>query len=219
VFGASNGVLSRTIVVAPGATNVRVNVSAYTSGTANGQISATNASPMATLITAIDGQKTTYRVALQAFTPIASSTSPFFSLQGSSTKTVRVTKVKFMCTAATGGAADLWCEKFSVLTGGTSSAPTVGLLDSNDAAQTAVPAQYTVVPSTATAIGSFLETERYEIVTAAVSVLPQKAEWFFGSNAGARAIVLRGTAQYFGLGISSIATTPVSDVVIEWTEE
>ena len=166
-----------------------------------------------------EGRKQTYGVAATAFTPISSSTFPTFSIVGSSTKTVRITKIRLSGTAGTGTACDVILRRFSALSGGTSAsiASSVGKYDTNNAAQTAVVSTWTAVATTETS--TILRAERYEIVTAAVTVQPQLIEWNFGQIGGASALVLRGTGDFVGICISAGGTTPVFDIWIEWTEE
>lgn len=173
----------------------------------------------ASLYVNAEGRKTTYRVGVVAFTPIASATAPAISVTGSGTKTVRILRMRITVSAATGGAADVSLRRFSALSGGTANtqAANVAKMDTNNAAQTAVVNQWSVAASTATSAG-ILNAERYEIVTAAVSVLPGAVEWDFGDKNG-QGLVLRGTSDFVGILLSSIATTPVADCWVEWTEE
>lgn len=163
-----------------------------------------------------EGRKATYRAVASGLSFIAGA-SPLFSLTGSASKTVRITHVRFSATAATGATADVAVARFSALSGGTSAAVTVGKMDTTSANATAAPFTWSVAATTATLV-ALLTSERYEIVTAAVSVLPELIEWEFGDING-QALVLRGTSDFMGLKISATGTTPVGDVWIEWTEE
>lgn len=165
-----------------------------------------------------EGQKATYRIGA-SFAPIASATAPSFSITGSASKTIRITRIRLSATAATGGAADISLFRFSALSGGTSASQTAGKLDTTDAAATAVVNTWSVAATTATKAGGTLCAERYEIVTAAVTVLPQVVEWDFGEVPGGRSLVLRGTSDFVGILFSAIGTTPASDIWVEWTEE
>jgi hypothetical protein len=209
---------------APGANNLGVlpavaqsAVQAYTAGD---QVLPVTDLRGAAQVTMLDGCRTTYRAAVRAFTPVASTTSPFFSLQGSATKTVRVTRLRLMVSAATGATCDVQLGRFSALTGGTTgSTPSIFKNDTADAAATAVALQYSAVPTTATQTGGFAAEERYEIVTASPSVPIPAIDFKFGDVPGARAWVLRGTSDYLGILISAVGTTPVADIWIEFTEE
>src|SRR5271170_7377506 len=167
-----------------------------------------------------EGRKASYRVGVIGGTPISSATNkPTWSVTGSATKTVRITRIRLTATAATGTAADISLQRYSALSGGTSAsqAANVAKLDTNDGAQTAVVNTWSAAATTGTQAGIF-STERYEIITASVSVNPGYIEWDF-SDKNARALVLRGTSDFIGVVITAVGTTPVYDVWVEWTEE
>lgn len=167
----------------------------------------------------ITGQRATYRLVMKAITPVGSATAPFFALQGSNTKTVMILRVRYSATAATGIAGDIWGAKFGTLTGGTiAGTPTIAAMDSADPAASAVASLYTAVATTATLVDGFAFADRYETVTAAVSVSPAVSEHIFSLDDWARGLTLHGTTQYFGLGISAAGTTPVADAFVEWIE-
>src|SRR5271154_2181713 len=165
-----------------------------------------------------EGKKQSYRCGIISFGPLASS-SPTISVTGSATKTIRITRIRLSVAATAGAICDVSLKRFSTLTGGTSASQSANIakLDTNNAAQTAVVSLYTVAATTITTAG-VLAAERYEIVTASVSVAPQAIEWDF-SNMNAQACVLRGTGDFVGFLFSAIGTTPNGDCWIEWTEE
>ena len=168
-----------------------------------------------------EGRKQTYRCGVVGFTPIAqgANTSPSVSVTGSGTKTIRITRIVFSGSAATGTVADLQIRRFSALSGGTpnSQSANIAKLDSNNATATATVNQWSAAATTATNAG-ILSSKRYELVTAAVSVQPGEIEWKFGDTNG-QGLVLRGTSEFFGICISAVGTTPVGDCWVEWTEE
>jgi hypothetical protein len=170
-----------------------------------------------------DSRRQTYRMSARGFTPVASATAPIVSLQGSASKTVRITKITVTgyCTTGTTLPATVSIQKFSVLTGGTTgSTPTGALQDSNNAAQTAVMLQYSAVPTTATVIGGITDSGFLQWVTGGATVAqPTSTLVFTFGDDGGQQLVLRGTAQYAGVILSSIGTTPVMSVVIEWIED
>jgi hypothetical protein len=171
-----------------------------------------------------EGRKQTYRMSVAGFTPpTVVAGSPFFSIQGSATKTVRITQIRVSWAATTGQTtpAILSLQRFSALTGGTTgNTPTGALNDTTNAAQTAVCLQYSVEPSTHTAVGGISAAENISWITGSVSVVNQTAiQWQFG-NAQGQELVLRGIAQYFGILVSANGSgTPTMSVSIEWTEE
>lgn len=166
-----------------------------------------------------EGRKQSYRCAVVGGTPIASATAPTFSISGSASKVIRVTKIGFSASAATGTACDAIVRRFSALTGGTSAtqAGSIAKLDTSNAAATALVSAWSAAATTATSAG-VLASQRYEIVTAGVSTQPGAIFWLFGDN-NSSALVLRGTSDSVGVCLSAVGTTPTYDVWVEWTEE
>lgn len=164
-------------------------------------------------------ERITYRAVDKGATTVGSATSPFFVLQGSATKTIRIARIRFSSTAATGTAADFWVSKFTTISGGTTrTAPTIAKADSDDGNATGVVSVYSTVPATATQADGFWTAVRYEVVTAAVTVQPELVDLEYGTNNHGKPLVLRGTGQYLGVGISAAGTTPVHDLMVEWIE-
>lgn len=164
---------------------------------------------------------TTFRAVDKGATTVGSGTAPFMVLQGSSTRTIKITRIRFSSTAATGTAADFWVSKFTTISGGTTrTAPTIAKADTKfgSAAATAVVSVYSAVPTTATQADGYWSATRYEVVTAAVTVLPQVVELEYGVGDFSTPLTLAGTGEYVGIGISAAGTTPVHDAVIEWVE-
>ena len=166
-----------------------------------------------------EGRKATYRACVVAYTLLASSTIPCIYVTGSSTKTVRITKVRFSASAGTGTACDVTLRRYASLSGGGFGTGniTTSELDTPNPSSTATVHAVTSAITTVTG-ATVLACERYEIVTAAVSVQPGLIEWNFGI-ANDQALVLRGTSDFVGITVSAVGTTPVADVWIEWTEE
>jgi hypothetical protein len=170
------------------------------------------------------GRAMTYRMAVKSFIPVASATSPTFSIQGSATKTVRILRIVVSTSCLTGTGtpfkSDLVLQKYSVLTGGTTgSTPTGSLMDSGNAAQTAVCLQYSAVPTTATAIGGLHAAELIQMITPTATANGiTRNEWDFGDKNG-QGLVLRGAAQYLGITINPLGATPLMSVWIEWIED
>jgi hypothetical protein len=80
---------------------------------------------------------------------------------------------------------------------------------------------YTAVPSTATQADGFWTADRTHVLTEAATtgLAPTPIDWVFGVESELRPLVLRGTAQYFGIGITALGTTPIVDIMVAWTEE
>lgn len=167
----------------------------------------------------MEGRKATYSVAAVDFAPISSATAPSFSITGSATKTVKVTRIGVSATAATGGVSTINLRRFSALSGGTSASQSANIAKhvSGSAAATAVVNTWSVAATTATSAG-ILRSLRFEFPTPAVTVQPILYEWFFGDKNG-QAITLSGTSEFLGLCFNGIATTPTAEIYIEWSEE
>lgn len=166
-----------------------------------------------------EGRKATYRACAVAYALLASATAPCIYVTGSSTKTVRITKIRFSASAGTGTVCDVTLRRFTALSGGGFGTGniTTSELDTPNPGSTATVHATTSLITTVTG-ATVLACERYEIVTPAATTLPGLIEWNFGI-ANDQALVLRGTADFVGITVSAIGTTPAADVWIEWTEE
>jgi hypothetical protein len=226
ILGNAGATLDAVITAASAPTNALATLVVYNSTPptlTTGQSVAVQADTTGSTYVNTEGRKTTYRMCVKAFIPVASATSPTFSIQGSATKTIRITHIHVSWTCSTGTTlgTDAFLQRFSVLTGGTTgSTPTGALLDTTNAAQTAVCLQYSAVPTVATAVGGILEAERISWITSVATIYPpdDDIDWVYGDRSGQN-LVLRGTGQYVGLVVTAVGTTPVMTLWIEWTEE
>jgi hypothetical protein len=147
----------------------------------------------------------------------------FFQLQGSATKVVRVLKVVMSLTA------DGTNTGYSVLqmlrqttadaTNGTATVVTGQPCDANDPAATAVATSLTatVTNGTGTAV---VAVGRLSVngTTLLGTPLKDQVVWDFAADY-AKAPILRGTSDFFGLRITNNApTTSVADLEIYWSE-
>lgn len=176
-------------------------------------VPANNAAP-------IDGQKTSYRATVLKL-GVATGANIIATLTGSSTKTVRVTRIELSGTCATTAKAiNFFIAKYSTAaTGGTAgTAPTIVPHDSASAAATAAVAVYTADPTAGTLVGSIATGNLFMAVTGSTV-----ATGLYAANFGDRPsqdIVLRGTAQQLAISLNAENTaTSVMDIVIEFTEE
>jgi hypothetical protein len=167
------------------------------------------------------GNKATYRASINAFTPVTSGAFPCVTLQGSATKIIRITRVRYQVTSGTGSASYTFVvlQRFSAISGGTLIAVPSMTLDTNNAAATAVCDRYTVLPTVATANGGEIDCYSAAITTPTVSAAtPLIQEFDFGGN-GAQGLVLRGTSDFLGIRTQNLGATPSDNFMIEWTEE
>jgi hypothetical protein len=168
----------------------------------------------------IDGQKASYRAASLKLA-VATGANIIATLTGSSTKTIRITRIELSGTCAT-TAKDInfLVGKYSTAaSGGTpGTAPTIVPHDSNNAAATATVAVYTADPTAGTLVGNIATGNLFMAVTGSTT-----ATGLYIANFGDRPsqdIVLRGTSQQIALSLNAENTaTSVMDLVLEWIED
>ena len=171
----------------------------------------------------IDGQRATYVYTGYGLTPYATPTD-WILLQGSATKTVRVTRFELRGYAT----AVAYLQYHLVLrtaddgTGTRSSqVASVAQYNSADPAPTGVVFLYTVVPGT---LGAGIDVRSGRIllqsVTAAAVANTDMTSLIEYGTRPSHAITLNGVAQQLALNFNSVAVVSgaVYDVLIEWTE-
>lgn len=168
------------------------------------------------------GRQATYSAAARGFVPVASATSPLFSIQGSASKVIKIRHItlSWSCTTGAALATDVSMQRFSALTGGTTgSTPALASDDTTNPAGTAVVLQYSAVPTVATAVGGLIRAERMVWITSSATTAQSPAvHWDFSQN-GTQAITLRGIADYVGIYVTAVGGTPIMTIRITWTEE
>ena len=164
----------------------------------------------------VEGTKTTYSAAIVGLVPAASCTD-FYTIKGSASKTVRVTRLEVSGNATGAAAADLQLIVRSTAdTGGTSTTPTAVPHDSASAAATAVVNAYTANPTTGTTVGT---VRAQKLTLPAAPGAPVPIIWDF-SIRNEQALVLRGVAQQLCLNLNAGTYAGNSfDVSLAWTEE
>jgi hypothetical protein len=201
-------------ITIPGYTHVRARVNSITV-TGNPTISI-NPGPMpydaSPVIAPIDGQKTTYVGSVSAMsTTIASDV---FTLTGSASKIVRLTRVEVYCVA---GAATTttWqlTKRGTADTGGTTSAATVFALSSSFSAVTATCTGYTVAPTINNTVGP-VRTWRGSVATTGTGVT-----WDFGNRPSSCPVLLNTSQQIALNNGTAIGTSGSWNILFEWTEE
>lgn len=146
----------------------------------------------------------------------AAAATDIFTITGSATTTVFVTKVIISGIQTTAGLTDVQLIKRSTAdTAGTSTAATAIPHDSSDAAATATCLAYTANPTTGTAVGTF--RRGYVPVAGATSVVNPLIVFDFGDKG--RPVVLRGIAQVLAVNLGGATLTGGTfDIAIEWFE-
>ncbi len=167
-----------------------------------------------------DGLKATYGATISALASATSATD-IFTIIGSATKTVRITRLEISGEATTAVSIQVQLLTRSTAdTTGTSTAPTVVPYDSASAAGTAVVKAYTANPGAlGTLVGAIKSDFLYLSAPATATVGAEKLNFDFG-NRPAQAVVLRGVAQTLVVNLGAVTVTGGSfDINIEWTEE
>lgn len=172
-------------------------------------------------------QKETYRAAIIA--PLATAVTanvPWFVMQGSASKTIRVQRIKISRVVSTAAAyLQINLAKYSTnATGGTSTTLTLTPLDSNSGASTSGGIRiYTAAPTAGTKVGDLSSTNVLsQSTTVAASAVPNIFDLDFRGQGGeTSAIVLRGNTQEIALyyPVAAGAGSSIGGLEIEWTEE
>jgi hypothetical protein len=207
---------------------IRLNPAITGSGTATVRIQATQAPMQAPVVSAVGqtstsqgvpdsgtqrvliAQKATYSFATTAKTATAAGTGPFFSICGSSTKTVRLQQLIIggsVATAAVYG--DVELTKTSAATSsGTATALTKVPHDSSSAASTANLLNfYTALATAGTPVGKIGSQTAVFPITGTVAASAANVVFDWTNRQESEAPVLRGTAQCLE---ASFGTTPAN---------
>lgn len=173
----------------------------------------------------------TYRFSA-SFTPQATAAVTLFSVQGSATKTVRVTRI-FLTGHSTANAQEIIAlQRTSALgAGGTVVSPSAAKLDTKGlasaacASATSVVSHYTTTLKAAgTGVGGPLSTQDFwtGVVTTPTVAIPGVALFPEGGVSVSQAIVLRGTADFLevqSVNASNLSAGTVLQYVVELEEE
>lgn len=161
--------------------------------------------------------KPTYSAAISGLVTAATATD-IFTISGSGTRTIRVTKISIDGLAAAGGNVTFNLIKRSATnTGGTSTTLTAVPHDSANAAGTATIRAYTANPTgLGTAVGT-VRSNRAFISGVTTTASTEDVEMFGDLGQG---IVLRGTGEFLCMNQGGVTiTTPALNIWVEWTEE
>lgn len=165
----------------------------------------------------IESQLKTYKYSSLANTPAATPTD-IFTITGSATRTIRITKIVIGGLATTAGQLNpLLIRRSAANSGGTSSAPTPLKRDTNDSAATATLALYTANPTVGTTVGTL---DSCRLFLALATATPNQCKFEFGVN-NDKMLLLRGTSDILAINFAG-ATVPaggVVDIDVEWVEE
>jgi hypothetical protein len=164
-----------------------------------------------------ESTKATYSCAIGA-TTLAATATDFFTIVGSATKTVRVSRITISGIGTSAGTSEIYLYKRTTAnSGGTATQPTIVQHDSNDAAPTAVVNTYSANPTLGT--GNALRAQRLAIQLTATGDVPAIV-WDF-STRNSKGLVLRGIAQCLALNFNGAAVVGGTSLCIdcEFSEE
>lgn len=166
-----------------------------------------------------EGRRATYSASIIGLTP-ASAATDILTILGSSSKTIRVTRVEITGKANSQAALDLLLVKRSTAdTGGTATNPTAVPHDSNESAATATIAAYTANPTVGTLVGA-LRNRKITVTTDAAAINQDMSRFEFGLRSE-EPIILRGNTQQLAVNLNG-ASLPAGlslNIDITWTEE
>lgn len=181
-------------------------------------VSATNPFPVTQI------KQATYRASTTAvLVPAVTSPNPWFLIEGSATKTIRIQSIVVSGITLTAVAyINIGLKKYSTAASvGTSTTLTGVPLDSASAAATATVKAYTAIPTAGTTVGD-ISARRVlgQATTAAAAGITQMVDFDFSPSGDSTSPILRGTAQGIGLYFITAPATTISCLVrVEWTEE
>jgi hypothetical protein len=166
-----------------------------------------------------DGYKATYSASILGLSATTTPTD-IFTITGSATKTVRVTRFVLTATQQTSATRDVQLIIRSTAdSGGTSTTQTAVPYDSSSAAATATVLAYTANPTTLGTLVGAISARKMNILATNVTSAGDRWEENFG-NRPSQAIVLRGTSQQLCVNLNSVTSSGNSfDIYVEWTEE
>lgn len=165
----------------------------------------------------IESQLKTYKYSSLGNTPAATPTD-IFTITGSASKTIRITKIVVSGLATTAGQLNpLLVRRSAANTGGTSTAPTPLKRDTNDVAASATLALYTANPTVGTAVGTL---DSCRLFLALATATPDACRFEFGVN-NDKMLILRGTSDILAINFAGAAVPAggIVDIDVEWVEE
>ncbi len=161
----------------------------------------------------------TYSAAIGGLVAAASATD-IFTITGSASKIVYITRIALMGTQTTASSRDIYLiKRSSANTNGTSSTLTNVPLDSNNAAATAVVRAYTANPSgLGTAVGNIRTRKVFVSLASGNTSNADEMILEFGTR-NTQPLVLRGTSELVAINLNGVTIAGNSFCIsVEWTE-
>lgn len=206
-----------SILLTPGTSNVRVRVSAFTSGSSNANVRAAEPLNNIQFSISLDGGKWTYSVGIAAVA-LAATPTDVFTITGAANVVVRLLRAQVSLSASAAALVDISLIKRSTAdTGGTSTTPTIAKHDPQAPAAAAVVNSYTANPASLGTSAGVIDARRIVAgLAATLGTAPQV--WDFGQGPG-QAHVLRAATDVVAVNLNSSAATLTGDFGFTWTEE
>lgn len=163
--------------------------------------------------------KNTYSSAVSAFVSPLLATD-IFTVQGSATKTIKITSIIISGTTTAGSGLSVSCtlvRRSTANTGGVTATPAIVPHDSTSPAATAIVRNYT---SNATALGTSIGNIAAERITINTAGAINNNIYYEYQTRFDQGIVLRGTSEFLCINFGGITITgPLISISIEFTEE
>lgn len=209
-----------SILIAPGTSNVRVRVSAYTSGSSNGTLRATQTLPGISFGMILDGGKFTYSVAISGLVTVTGATD-VFTLTGATGVVTRVLRAEASVTIQTAAqyVGISLIKRSTANSGGTSTNPTIAKHDPQAPAASTVVNAYTANPAALGTSAGVISSRRVFAPltgTAALGSSPEK--WEFGKGPE-QAHILRAATDVIAINLNAPGNAGTGDFGFEFTEE
>lgn len=166
-------------------------------------------------------QLPTYHAAV-SFTPAVTASKDVFTIIGSASKTIRVTRLSCTGTSTAAASTPVVLNKYltAATTGGTATTATAVPSDSVDGAATALVKAYTAAGTVGTGGGAIRASLLQTGLPAGDAEVP--LVWDFSGRVPARlGVILRGVNQELALTVGSTALSgsTVLNCDVEWTEQ
>lgn len=209
-----------SVLVAPGTSNVRVRVSAFTSGSSNAALRAVVASNNIQFSMALDGAKWTYSIGITGLVTVTGATD-VFTITGANGIVTRVLRAAASLTIQTAAQyVDIQIIKRSTAnTAGTSTTPTPTKHDPQAPAASSTINAYTANPTTGTLVGVVDVARVFASLTGTAAASPGAAVFNFGQLPGEQAEVLRANTDVIAINLNAPANAGTGDFSFRFTEE
>lgn len=216
---SSPAVAELTVLIPPGTSNIRVRVSAFTSGSSNALLRATEANENIQFTMALDGGKWTYSLGIAALVTVTGATD-VWTIKGAANVVTRLLRAQASLTIQTAAQyVDISILKRSTAdTAGTSTTPTPVPHDPQAPAAASVVNAYTANPTLGTLVGILDSRRVFAPLTGTAALGPNPVVFEFGKGPE-QAHVLRAASDQIAINLNAPANAGTGDFSFTWTEE